>query len=206
LRDYAITGSLALQRDGRAPGDIDLVVPSFAAIPQTLCDEFLCIHVHPNAEPGRLILQLVAPGEPIRIDIFSAVGKTLSRAVQGKVGDHAVRFVSMEDLASRLARTLLDLGRDKPVPAKFANDFRPIVDRLDRKAVEIAWQDHRADDDPESFDEACNQIAVLLALHDDLLIEQEYSKDADAVCSRCDANAGFPIASPRAILGILGYC
>jgi len=206
LRAYAITGSLALQRRDRAANDLDLVVASFADLPQTLSDEFLCIHVHPNATPGKLLLQLVAPEDRVRVDIFGAVGRTLTRAIPGSLEGRPASFVSPEDLAARLAQSLLALGRGEGVPRKFADDFRSIVDRLDPARAEITWRDHRADDAPESFDEACNQIAMLLALHDDLLIEQSFSKNPEATCGRCDAHREFPIASPHEILGILGYC
>lgn len=206
LRRYAITGSLALPHQDREARDLDLVVASFADLPRALSAEFLCIHAHAGAPSGKLLLQLVAADDPVRIDIFGAVGQTLTRTTLGSIGNRAARFVCVEDLAVRLARTLLALGRGDTVPRKFAIDFPSIVDALDPKRIEIAWKEHRAGDDPESFDEACNQIALLLALHDDLLIEPRLSKNVDAICERCNSSSEFPLASPHKILGILGYC
>jgi hypothetical protein len=206
LTRYAITGSSALPASVREAADLDLVVNSFAELPVALGETFRCVHVHPSAAPGKMLLQLVHPDDRIRVDIFGAAGNTLARTIPGTLEGHSVRFVSQEDLAARLARSLMALERGKPVPQKFATDFRTLVDAIERSQIEAAWGDHRADDDPETFDEACNRIAMVLAVSDDLLVEPQYSTDVDVLCSRCDASSGFSIASPREILGLLGYC
>jgi hypothetical protein len=190
----------------REPGDLDLVVESFGDLPVALGEAFRCVHVHPNAASGKLLLQLVNTEDRVRVDIFSAVGDTLARAIPGTLDGHSVRFASPEDLATRLGHSLMALERKEPVPQKFASDFRTLVDAVDRSRIDAAWSDHRVDGDPETFDEACNRIAMALALHADLLVEPQHSTDVDALCSRCDASVGFSIASPREILGLLGYC
>jgi hypothetical protein len=195
-----------LPADVREPADVDLVVKSFAELPVALSEAFLCVHVHPGTASGKLLLQLVHPDDRARVDIFGAVGNTLARTIPGTLEGCSVRFVSREDLTARLARSLMALERGESVPQKFATDFRTLVDAIERSRMEAVWGDHRADDDPETFDEACNRIAMALALNGDLLVEPQYSTDIDAVCSRCDATAGFPIAPPREILGLLGYC
>jgi hypothetical protein len=206
LTRYAITGSSALPVNAREPGDVDLVVTSFAELPVALSEAFLCVHVHPGAASGKLLLQLVNPDDRVRVDIFSAAGNTLARTIPGTLEGHSVRFVSREDLAARLARSLMALERNEPVAQKFATGFQTLVDSIERSRIEAVWSDYRADDDPETFDEACNRIAVAIAIHEDLLVEPQYSTDAGIVCLRCDASAGFPVASPREILGLLGYC
>lgn len=206
LTRYAITGSSALAERVREPSDLDLVVRSFVDLPLPLGETFRCIHVHPNAAAGKLLLQLVHPDDRVRVDIFRAAGDTLARTIPGTIDGHSVQFVSQEDLAARLARSLMALERGEPVPQKFASDFRTHVDAVERSRIEVAWSDHRGDDDPETFDETCNRIAMALALNGDLLVESQYSTDTGAVCPRCDVNAGFPIAPPFEILGLLGYC
>lgn len=164
------------------------------------------MHVHSDAPPGKLLLQLVNPNDAVRVDVFGAVGETLARMRSGTVGDREVRFVAPEDAAARLARTLMALERNEPVPRKFAADFRALVDAVDASQVQSAWRDHRNVDDPGSFDEACNRIALALALHGELLVEPVLSTDIDAVCQRCKIVEHFPLASRQRILRILGYC
>jgi hypothetical protein len=85
----ALTGGLAIDAQLRVHGrsverrvlnDIDFVVEDFASIPGSLAAAFLQHHVHPDAINGRTLLQLVDQPRAIRIDLFHALGSTLSRA------------------------------------------------------------------------------------------------------------------------------
>lgn len=85
----ALTGGLAIDAQLRKYGrpcerrslnDIDLVVEDFASIPEALAGAFLQHHVHPDANDGRTLLQLVDQPRAIRIDLFRALGGSLSRA------------------------------------------------------------------------------------------------------------------------------
>ena len=85
----ALTGGLAIDarlRDLGRPGerrslnDIDFVVEDFASIPESLAGAFLQHHVHPDANDGRMLLQLVDQPRAIRVDLSCAIGGSLSRA------------------------------------------------------------------------------------------------------------------------------
>jgi hypothetical protein len=108
--DCALTGSIALQIQNKTPlrrrlNDLDYVVEDFASIPATLAKDFLVHHVHADAPPGKLLLQLVDEPRGLRIDIFRASNDCLARA----------RIVP--DLPHR-ALSLEDLGERRPVEAK----------------------------------------------------------------------------------------
>ena len=86
----ALTGGLAVEAQLRVHGrsveqrglnDIDFVVADFAPIPGSLAASFLQHHVHPDAIDGRALMQLVDEPRAIRIDLFHALGSTLSRSV-----------------------------------------------------------------------------------------------------------------------------
>ena len=89
LRECALMGSLALEthlismgrkRDVRALNDVDIVVESFASIPDALAKEFLIRHIHPKVPEGKMLIQLVDPDESLRIDIFRGYGATMARS------------------------------------------------------------------------------------------------------------------------------
>ena len=79
----ALTGGLAIDvrlREHGRPGecrslnDIDFVVEDFASIPESLAGAFFQHHVHPDANDGRTLLQLVDQPRAIRVDLFCALG------------------------------------------------------------------------------------------------------------------------------------
>src|SRR5579871_2809693 len=87
---YSVTGSVALQLhatargmalDGPLPHDLDLIVAREVRFPAEL-GRFLCVHSHPNAVNGKMLLQLVDPDVRLRIDIFTAQGSTLQRVTE----------------------------------------------------------------------------------------------------------------------------
>jgi hypothetical protein len=215
FREFAITGGLAVETHciglGHAPrvralNDLDTVVESFGAIPGTLARTFLCRHIHPKAPEGKTLLQLVDPSEGLRIDVFRAFGATMARRQSVTFQTGPIQMVSIEDLAAREARLVMDLECGSRVPLKHAQDFERLAETADADQVEIAWRDHRRETDPLTFQEASIRIRELVRSHGDLLIVPDYSHDGDAVCPKCEETGPFRLASPRAILPILGYC
>ena len=151
-------------------------------------------------------MQLVDPGEALRIDIFRACGATLARSEPLDFAMGAPPVVALEDLAAREASLLMDLAYGSPVPRKHAQDFQRLVRAIDSDRIGAAWADQRKSRDPETFQEAAARIAVLIQSRADLLAEPDYSHDADAVCPKCRETEAFRLAPPRTILSILGYC
>src|SRR4051812_2130894 len=128
ISDWALTGGLAvemhIQNGGHTPcirglNDLDFITREFEGIPISLAGEFLFSHVHPLDPPGRTILQLIDGDTSLRVDVFRAYGATMSRTTNAELGSIAVRLISLEDLAARAARLVLDLeagqeGGQKP--------------------------------------------------------------------------------------------
>ncbi|MGC9950569.1 MAG: hypothetical protein ABSF64_29735 [Bryobacteraceae bacterium] len=220
LRDFALTGglaveaSLALAGNGQAPhmrplNDVDIVVESFAVLPPALADGFLFRHIHPGVPTGKTLVQLVDPGEWLRIDIFRASGATLARSLQTDFPFASLALLALEDLAAREASLLMNLADGAPVPRKHAQDFHRLVHAataVDRRRIEAAWADHRKGHHPATFPEAAARIAELTQSRPNPLVMPDYSHDPDAACPKCRETGAFRIAPPRTVLSILGYC
>jgi hypothetical protein len=203
IAHWALTGGLAVEHhDPRAAArpvnDIDFVAADFAAIPSSLAGDFLFHHVHPNDPPGKLILQFVDPETALRVDVFRACAGTLRRAHDG--------VVSAADLVARLARLLLDLAEGFAVPAKHAADYLRLAEVMNAEEAEIAWRDHRKPSHPATYREASEIVRPLIRSRADLLIAPRYLPETARVCPRCVALDAFPLADPRAIFALLGYC
>jgi len=210
----ALTGGLAIDARLRAAGrpterralnDIDLVVESFASIPESLAGSFLPHHVHPDAVDGRLLLQLIDEARAIRIDLFRAHGSTLSRArpLNGETALLAV--LSVEDLVARTTALVCGrLGRGETLDVKHARAFSRL--RGLGRPVELAsaWNDHRQQV-AGTLDDAVREAARLIETHRELLVIEEYSTDAPP-CQRCRHHGSFRPAPLRRIVEILGYC
>lgn len=106
----ALTGGLAIDAHLRALGqpierrplnDIDFVVESFASIPVSISQSFLQHHVHPDATDGRTLLQLIHEEQRIRVDLFAALGASLSRAHRLNAETGELDVLSIEDLVAR---------------------------------------------------------------------------------------------------------
>lgn len=208
--DIALTGSLAMAAQlgrvtDRTFGDIDLVVASVDGLPRSIADEFICPHVHPAAPPGRLMLQLVHSEDAVRIDIFKAQGSVLSRARMHAFGRRSVPVLALEDIAARTAALLLKLGRGGTIAAKHATDFPILAGSVRSDIAEIAWQDHRAASDPETFEEAALLARRHVAERRHLLVEPSFAKDPAVRCESCGPLAHFKPARRDRVLAILGY-
>lgn len=206
LNAFAVTGgvALALQMEPgperRRLNDLDLVIPCLQAFPPAAEAGLLVNHIHPDAQPGRLLVQLVDPLERLRIDVFGAVGDSLRRA---KRLDSWLSVLAIEDLLARIVRGLLSLDKGE-VPAKLAADFDRLGDQTSLRCVQAAWRDHRPADAPETFADAAALARALIDAHPGRLIVESYVQ-ARWRCPRCADGPGFPLASEDRILAAIGY-
>ena len=210
----ALTGSVASMLHGRrlgaglrveAPQDVDLVFPAFDAIPRSLGGALLCWHVHPDALPGRLWLQLVDPLEAIRIDIFGARGAALDQSETYRIGKIDLQVLSLEDVVANTARLLLDLSRGEAVARKHLVDFERLRPGVDIDRMEAVWPDYRRRKDPLSYRTAAAEIGRVTAAHPELLTLPRYGAAMRVACPRCRTMADFPRASAAEVRGLLGY-
>jgi len=190
----------------RPLNDIDLLVQSFSVIPTTLATDFLIRHIHPYAPTGKMLIQLVDPREALRIDIFRASGATTDRSQSICFGTRPIQVASLEDLAARIGSVLMDLERGRVVARKHVEDFRFLSQAANADRVELAWQDHRKSTDPPAFREALTRVRGLVESRKELVVDPEYSHDADATCPRCQETGPFRLASASTVMSILGYC
>jgi len=213
LREFAITGGVAiafhLARATGLPGnrrlhDLDIVVASAGELSPKLADAFLISHTHPEARPGRMLLQVVDPITALRVDIFGAYGDTLARSQTLAFRGDPVRFVSPADLTARLAALLLDLGLRESVPAKHARDFDTLSAACPLDDAETAWRDHRRQRHPEGFTEACQMVRELIGEHRHLLVDAPALRGGHS-CPQCRESAVFKLARDEEIAALLGY-
>jgi len=137
------------------------------------------------------------------------VGALLQRAKFALPVTDVDRIVVRADISARLAEsfeTALELADGVPVQAKHANDYLRLVERVSPAEMEAAWPDHRRPSHPAEFREARAVLRNLIPARPDLLTVPEYSRNAEAICARCHPVTGFPLADPRTILALLGYC
>jgi hypothetical protein len=193
----ALTGGLAigaqLRRLGR-PGerrslnDIDLVVENFAAIPESLAGAFLQHHVHPHAIDGRTLLQLVDQPRAIRIDLFCALGGSLSRAskLTHETGDLDV--LSVEDLVARTTAFVCGrLRRGETIDGKHAVAFSRLRGLGRSQVLAAAWDDHRQQV-PGTLEDASREAVQLLEAHPELIGVEEYSSPKQSSTSSATAS------------------
>lgn len=189
----------------RSLNDIDLIVEDFASIPESLAGAFLQHHVHADATDGKTLLQLIDQPRAIRVDLFRALGGTLSRAcrMDHETGDLDV--LSVEDLVARTTAIVCGhLRRGKTIDVKHAIAFSQLRGLGRPEALAAAWDDHR-EQIPGSLEDASREAARLLEAHRELLVVDEYSADAPP-CERCCTHGPFRPAPRALIVDILGYC
>jgi hypothetical protein len=212
---WALTGGVAIEIHGmrlrgepsiRVLNDFDFITDSFDFIPETLANDFLFRHIHRFEPPGKTMLQFIDPDSALRMDLFRACGATMTRTVRLDLPYGAIQLVSLEDLAARTARLVLDLAEGIPVLSKHARDFFRLVDLVEPEEVEAVWQDHRKPNHPLTFEETNGLLHCLIPNHQELLVTAKYSKDTEGVCPRCSPTATFQLANPNVILSLLGYC
>ena len=212
---WALTGGFAteahLERCGgrsaiRPLHDIDFIVSSFDCIPESLAEDFLLRHVHPDDPPGKTLLQCFDPETAVRVDVFRAYGGVMNRLSPFDLFSRPFRIISVEDLTARAARLSWDLAANVPVAPKYARDFLRLLDIVSTDQVEAAWQEHRKPNSPERFQGAANEIRRLVSTRPDLLISPVYSTDVNAICERCRNSVALPLVDAGRMLGLLGYC
>lgn len=149
----ALTGGLAIEAQLRAHGrpvlrrrlnDLDFVVESFASIPVSLADVFLQHHVHPDADEGKILLQLVDRERAIRIDLFGPFGRTLSRVARLDGDTGTLDVVSVEDLVARSTSFVCGrLQQGRTIDRKHAMAFWRLRGLGTPRLLAEAWEDHR---------------------------------------------------------------
>jgi hypothetical protein len=210
----ALTGGLAIDLQLRAHGqpterrrlnDIDVVVESFASIPESLSRTFLQHHVHPDATDGRTLLQLVDEERRIRVDVFAAFGRSLERAhpLNSETGELDV--LSIEDLVARTTALVYGrLRRHQAIDVKHVTAFRRLSGLGEPAKLAAAWVDHRQKT-PGTLDEASLETARMLERHPELVVVEQYVSDI-VLCERCRRHGLFRPAAAARIVEILGYC
>ena len=133
----------ARQVEPRHLNDIDFVVEDFASISRSLAGSFLQHHVHQRAINGRTLLQLIDEPRAIRIDLFRALGSTLSRAATLDAETGPLDLVSVEDLVARTTALVCGtLRRGKSVDGKHATAFTRLLGLGRPEQLAAAWNDH----------------------------------------------------------------
>jgi hypothetical protein len=186
--------------------DLDFITREFEAIPRSLAGQFLFRHIHPLDPPGKTILQLIDGDTSLRVDVFRADGATMSRTTKTALGSIPVRLISLEDLAARAARLVLDLAADQQVEQKYASDYLRIAALVDTLQVEVAWRDQRRPTDPMTFREANLLLRDLIPARSSLLTTSDYSQDTRATCPRCLPSPPFELADSDVVRSLLAYC
>jgi hypothetical protein len=207
---FGLTGSLAIEAQLLAHGrpvstrqvnDIDLVVESFESIPQSLAGHFLQHHVHPEAADGRTLLQLIDTRHRLRVDLFGALGATLSRVAWFD----GVALLSSEDLIARTTALVCGrLGRGRCLDPKHAVAFRRLRELGQHERLAQAWDDHRQQI-AGTIGEASREAERLLDARAQLLVPDEYSAHTPP-CARCRTHGAFRPAPRERIVAMLGYC
>jgi len=215
ISHWALTGGVAIEfqilHHGGEPitrqlHDLDFMTASFDSIPETIGNALLVRHVHPHDPPGKNMLQVVDPETEVRIDVFRAYGLEMDRTSVIENAALAFKMVSLHDLVARHARLNWNLMEGKPVDPKYARDFLRLIELVSTEEVECIWQEHRTYQSPESFAETAQQLRRVIASRPDLLVPPTYSTNVYQECPRCEGTEAFPLADPRRIRSILGYC
>jgi hypothetical protein len=209
----ALTGSLATEaRLGahsrpiarRRLNDLDFVIDSFDSIPASLADRFLMHHIHPHAREGKLLLQLVDPNTGLRVDLFRAFGRALTRANRMDEQTGSLMVLSVEDLRARsTAHVCGHLRQGCPIAMKCVRAFTRLAGLGESAQLADAWRDHQQDV-PGTLEEATQQANQLIARSPELLVTETYSAQVTA-CDDCADRGPFRRAAPELIVGILGY-
>jgi hypothetical protein len=115
-------------------------------------------------------------------------------------------IVSLQDLVARHARLNWDVMEGKPIAPKYAQDFLRLLEFVTPEEIEPIWREHRKPQSPVTFAETARLLRPTIASRPDLLVPPMYSTNVDEVCPRCQGTNAFPLADPRHVLSILGYC
>jgi hypothetical protein len=187
----------------RRLNDVDLVVGDFGALPESLADSFLFNHVHPAAAEGPVLLQLIDQSLALRIDLFRAFGRSLSRAVN-VAPSVPLSVLAVEDLRARATAIVYGhLHRQRPLDPKHVSAMQDLAGLGERDALRAAWEEHRQGL-PGSFDEAHRKACQLVDERPELLVPDENSAAIEP-CDRCRDVGRFRPSAPERIVEVLGY-
>lgn len=215
---WALTGGLAVEvhhlrlrrhTSFRPLNDIDFIVDSFEAIPDSLASDFIFRHIHPFDPSGKTLLQMVDLETAVRVDVFRTVSTLLSRKSELAFPFATFRLIALEDLLARTARLTLDLAEGNPMPAKHAHDFLRLLklsEFISLAQVEEVWPDHRKPKHPATFAAAARLLTQLIAAHPEVLVVPAYSRNPGEICSRCASTSTLRLADPKLVMAALGYC
>jgi hypothetical protein len=152
-----------------------------------------------------MLMQLIDEPRAIRIDLFHALGSTLSRSVTLDDVTGELKVLSVEDLVARTTALVSGcLQRGQRIDVKHVTAFTRLFGLGRPEQLAVAWNDHRQQV-PGTLDSASREAARLLEAHPELVVAEEYSRDASP-CERCCEHGPFRPASPSRIVEILGYC
>jgi hypothetical protein len=200
---WALTGGLATEihcllrgraHSRRVFNDIDFVVDSFDGLPESLTEDFLFRHIHPADPPGKILLQCIDPDSAVRIDVFRAFGATMSRISRLDLAAGTFGLISVEDLAARAARLVLDLTAGVPTASKYAADYLRLAALVDAGKVETAWRDQRKPGQPDTFAEADLVLQEAIPANQHLLTTTGPWKDDNEACGRCLSTGAFRLS------------
>jgi len=209
----ALTGSLAIEAQLRAHGlgfgrcelnDIDLVVADIKSVSESVAEGFLLSHVHPLAPEGKLLVQMIDPEHRLRVDVFRAYGKSLSRSqrLDSETGD--LNVLALEDLRARsIAQICTPLESGRSTDIKFESVFRRLFGHGQELLLTEAWNDHRQFT-PGTVADASKRAFTLLLERPHLLVQEEYSSRF-IPCEKCREHASLKLAKPEEIIALLGY-
>lgn len=208
----ALAGSLARElqlvslQHVRAPrrlNDIDVVVESFDVLSSSLADAFLLNHVHPAAAEGQVLLQLIDESLALRIDVFRAFGRSLSRATS-LTSTLPLPVLAVEDLMARATAIVYGhLQRRRPLDPKHVSAMRDLAGLGSGDALNAAWEEHRQGL-PGSFDAALREACQLVEDRPQLLTPDQYSAAIEP-CDRCRVVGQLRPSAPEKIVAVLGY-
>jgi hypothetical protein len=141
-------------------------------------------------------MQLVDEPRALRIDLFHALGSTLSRSITLDDETGELKVLSVEDLVARTTALVCGrLRRGQSVDVKHATALTRLLGLGRPEQLAAAWNDHRQQV-PGTLDAASREAIGLLEAHPELVVVEEYSHDVPP-CERCRDHGPFRPASPE---------
>ena len=161
--------------------DIDFVADDVGALSQTVTTDFLVSHFHlPQPGYAKFLVQLVDPVSRLRLDFFPDTLRALGRARVVVVAGVPLRILEARVILDHKMALLSKASATNPVDAKHYADAKRLGAICGR--------------DVPPFE--ASQLTSTV-----------YCQDVDEACLQCQVSRhnGFPLASKRAILAVLGY-
>lgn len=194
------------QREKRHLNDIDIVVEGLSGLCSSLSKHFLIAHFHPTRERGKILIQLVDEEYRTRIDLFTPSSNSLiERLLPSVLGNVACRFVSIEDLLSKLLSIIYPAMRNEPVEPKYVEQFRLLSALAVPDRIREVWLEYRKESQPSDFEEAAEAVRLSLKRNPGLLQTARYCQDINYECPWCCESEVFQLAPRARIYKILGY-